>query len=260
MLDSGDVDAVVTTVPHYLHPEMAHRRAASAASTCWWRSRPASTPGRSSKLLDLAAAHPELTTAIMFNQRTNPLYQDLRELVAGGELGKLRHTSWIITTWWRPQGYYDQSALARHLGRRGRRRPGQPGTPPARPVAVDLRRAEVGVRQARLRLPARHRRRGRGDRCRRLRRRRHRDVHHLHPRPARHRPPGDPAGRRARSWSRTPRRSPITRLSAPEQELSEGMDMADVMRIFTGGADTSDLMTTTTDAPTSRAGASSTRP
>ena len=38
----------------------------------------------------------------------------------------------------------------------------------------------------------------------------------------------------------------ITKLSAPEQELSKKMDMADVMRIFTGSADTSDLMTTTT--------------
>ena len=26
-----------------------------------------------------------------------------------GELGALRHTSWIITTWWRPQAYYNQS-------------------------------------------------------------------------------------------------------------------------------------------------------
>lgn len=42
------------------------------------------------------------------------------------------------------------------------------------------------------------------------------------------------------------RRVTVTRLSAPEQELSRGMDMSDVMRIFAGGADTSDLMSTTT--------------
>src|SRR5699024_219837 len=29
--------------------------------------------------------------------------------IDSGELGALRHTSWIITSWWRPQGYYDQS-------------------------------------------------------------------------------------------------------------------------------------------------------
>src|SRR5690625_6542196 len=45
----------------------------------------------------------------MFNQRTNPVYTDLKALIDSGELGALRHTSWIITSWWRPQGYYDQS-------------------------------------------------------------------------------------------------------------------------------------------------------
>lgn len=38
----------------------------------------------------------------------------------------------------------------------------------------------------------------------------------------------------------------VTRLTAPEQELSRGMDMADVMRLFTGGADLSTLMSTET--------------
>ena len=70
-------------------------------------------------MLDAAAAHPDLTTAIMFNQRTNPLYRSLRELIGSGELGALRHTSWIITTWWRPQGYYDQSAWRATWGGEG---------------------------------------------------------------------------------------------------------------------------------------------
>ena len=46
---------------------------------------------------------------MFFNQRTNPLYVDLKALIESGELGALRHTSWIITNWWRPQGYYNQS-------------------------------------------------------------------------------------------------------------------------------------------------------
>ena len=51
----GDVDAVVTTIPHYLHPEMGDRRARRAASTPWSRSRPASTPSRSAELIAFAA-------------------------------------------------------------------------------------------------------------------------------------------------------------------------------------------------------------
>ena len=60
------------------------------------------------RLLDVAATKPELTFAIMFNQRTNPLYVDLATSSRAASSGELRHTNWIITTWWRPQGYYDQ--------------------------------------------------------------------------------------------------------------------------------------------------------
>jgi predicted dehydrogenase len=45
LINSGDVDAVVTTVPHYLHPRWASTRS-STASTPSWRSRSASTPSR----------------------------------------------------------------------------------------------------------------------------------------------------------------------------------------------------------------------
>ena len=108
MLDSGDVDAVVTTVPHYLHPEMTIAAIGKGIHTL--TEKPAGVYTKQvQEMNDFAAAHPETTFAIMFNQRTNPVYTDLKALISSGELGKLRHTSWIITTWWRPQGYYDQS-------------------------------------------------------------------------------------------------------------------------------------------------------
>jgi predicted dehydrogenase len=66
-----------------------------------------------------AASRPELSFAIMFNQRNNPLYRRLKEIVDNGEIGAIRHTSWIITTWWRPQGYYDQSAWRATWGGEG---------------------------------------------------------------------------------------------------------------------------------------------
>ena len=39
----------------------------------------------------------------------NPLYQKVKNIVESGEIGDIRRTNWIITKWWRPQGYYDQS-------------------------------------------------------------------------------------------------------------------------------------------------------
>lgn len=108
MLESGDVDAIVTTVPHYLHPEMgieALKRNIHALVE-----KPAGVYTKQVKELnEFAATKPDVKFAIMFNQRTNPLYQKVKEIIDNGEIGNIRRTNWMITTWWRPQGYYNQS-------------------------------------------------------------------------------------------------------------------------------------------------------
>ena len=118
MLKSGEVDAVVTCVPHYLHPKMgidALQRGIHALVE-----KPAGVYTRQVEELNtFAASKRELTFAIMFNQRNNPLYRVIKEIVDSGAIGKIRHTSWIITTWWRPQGYYDQSAWRATWGGEG---------------------------------------------------------------------------------------------------------------------------------------------
>jgi UDP-N-acetyl-2-amino-2-deoxyglucuronate dehydrogenase len=109
MMESGVVDAIVTCVPHYLHPEMgieALKRNIHALVE-----KPAGVYTKQVRELnEFAATKPELTFGIMFNQRTNPLYQKVKEIIDNGEIGAIRRTNWIITTWWRPQGYYDSSA------------------------------------------------------------------------------------------------------------------------------------------------------
>lgn len=108
MLESGHVDAVVTCVPHYLHPEMgieALKRDIHALVE-----KPAGVYTKQvQELNDYAATKPELTFGIVFNQRSNPLYQKVKEIIDNGEIGDIRRTNWLITTWWRPQGYYEQS-------------------------------------------------------------------------------------------------------------------------------------------------------
>jgi predicted dehydrogenase len=118
LLAGGDVDAVITAVPHYLHPEMGI--AALQAGIHALVEKPAGVYTRQvAELNAYAAEHPELTFGIMFNQRNNPLYRRLKEIVDNGEIGAIRHTSWIITTWWRPQGYYNQSAWRATWGGEG---------------------------------------------------------------------------------------------------------------------------------------------
>lgn len=109
LLESGDVDAVVTTVPHYLHTEIG--KAALNRDIHALLEKPADIYAEKVKeISDLAASKPELTFGIFFNQRTNPLYQKVKALIDDGEIGQIRRTNWIITTWWRPQAYYDQSS------------------------------------------------------------------------------------------------------------------------------------------------------
>ncbi|WP_407271864.1 Gfo/Idh/MocA family protein [Radiobacillus sp. PE A8.2] len=109
MLESGNVDAIVTCVPHYLHPEMgigSIKRDIHALIE-----KPAGVYTKQVKELnDFAATKPDVLFGIMFNQRTNKLYQKVKEIVDSGDIGNIRRTNWIITSWWRPQGYYEQSA------------------------------------------------------------------------------------------------------------------------------------------------------
>lgn len=244
LLDSGAVDAVVTTVPHYQHPEMA--MAALDRGIHVLVEKPAGVYTQQVKtMLDAAASKPELTTAIMFNQRTNELYKDLRELVQGGELGKLRHTSWIITTWWRPQGYYDQSQWRATWGGEGggvlvNQAPHQLdlwqwicGVPKSvfAKLAFGFRRDIAVEDEVTAVVDFGDGATGTFITC----------THDL---------PGTDRleilldqGKIVVDGSAS---VTITRLTEPEQELSKGMDMSDVMKLFTGEADMAKLMSTTT--------------
>jgi predicted dehydrogenase len=118
MLDSGKVDAVVTTVPHYLHPQVGID--ALSRDIHVLVEKPAGVyTTQVAQLNAFAATKPHLTFGIMFNQRNNPLYRRIKQIVADGEIGAIRRTNWIITTWWRPQGYYDQSAWRATWGGEG---------------------------------------------------------------------------------------------------------------------------------------------
>lgn len=118
LLDSGDADAVVTCVPHYDHPAVAIAAIERGVPTLV--EKPAAVHTAQVEHLNaVALAHPEVPFAIMFNQRNNPLFRRIHELVTGGEIGEVLRSTWIITTWWRPQGYYDQSAWRATWGGEG---------------------------------------------------------------------------------------------------------------------------------------------
>lgn len=118
MVNSGKVDAVITTVPHYLHHEIAIYCLEHGMNVLV--EKPAGVRAKDVMAMNKCAAeHPDVAFGIMFNQRTNKLYQKIKEIVASGELGEIRRTNWIINTWWRPDSYYQQSAWRATWGGEG---------------------------------------------------------------------------------------------------------------------------------------------
>ncbi|MDD7738451.1 MAG: Gfo/Idh/MocA family oxidoreductase [Fusicatenibacter sp.] len=108
MLESGDIDAVVIATPHKLHPVVAE--AGFAAGLHVLTEKPAGIDTASVKRMNEAAKKSGKIFGIMYNQRTNPLFQELRKSVQSGKLGELKRMVWIINNWYRTQAYYDSGA------------------------------------------------------------------------------------------------------------------------------------------------------
>lgn len=108
MLDSGLIDAAIVAVPHYDHPKYAME--------CFKRGlhvmveKPAGVFTKQVREMNEAAKKSNVIFGMMFNQRTDPVYRKMRELVQSGSLGAIRRTNWVITGWYRPQAYYDSGA------------------------------------------------------------------------------------------------------------------------------------------------------
>lgn len=105
MLKSGLVDAVEIATPHYFHPPIAIDCFNYGVNVI--SEKPAGVYTKQVEEMMEAAKKSGKAFGMMFNQRTNPMYQKMREMVQNGELGNLIRCVWIITDWYRTQSYYD---------------------------------------------------------------------------------------------------------------------------------------------------------
>ena len=108
MMDSGLVDAILVAVPHYDHPRLSIMGMKKGLHVMC--EKPAGVYTKQVKEMNAVAAECNVKFGMMFNQRTNCMYRKLREIVQSGIYGEIRRTSWIITTWYRTQNYYDSGA------------------------------------------------------------------------------------------------------------------------------------------------------
>ena len=105
MMDSGLIDSVLVSVPHYDHPKFAIMAMEKGLHVLI--EKPAGVYTKQVLEMNECAKKHDVKFGIMMNQRTNCIYRKMREIVQSGELGEIRRTNWLITNWYRSQAYYD---------------------------------------------------------------------------------------------------------------------------------------------------------
>ena len=105
MIDSGVCDTVIVATPHYFHSPIAIYAFEKGKNVL--TEKPAGVYTKQVEEMNAAAKKSGKVFGIMYNQRTNPKFQKMREIVQSGELGELKRCIWIITNWYRTQAYYD---------------------------------------------------------------------------------------------------------------------------------------------------------
>ena len=107
LIASGEVDAVVIATPHFDHTTLGS--AALAAGLHVLVEKPLSVhKADCDRLIAAYHARPKASQVFgaMFNQRTDPHFAKVRELIVSGELGEVRRVNWIVTDWFRTETYY----------------------------------------------------------------------------------------------------------------------------------------------------------
>lgn len=97
-------DAVLIATPHYFHTSIGI--AALEAGYHVLVEKPISAHKADCERLIAAHKDKSLVFAAMFQQRTDPQYKKIKQLVDEGELGRFLRISWIITEWFRTDAYY----------------------------------------------------------------------------------------------------------------------------------------------------------
>jgi len=110
LFDKSELEAVIIAVPHYAHTPIAIEAFKRGLHVLC--EKPIAVHVNDAKKMvdayeEARLIKPDLIFAIMFQERTYPFHRKLKDLIEGGELGRLTRVSWINTQWFRSQLYYD---------------------------------------------------------------------------------------------------------------------------------------------------------
>jgi predicted dehydrogenase len=106
-LRASETDAVLVATPHYSHTAIGIMALETGRHVLV--EKPISVHKADAERLLAAHRDADQIFAAMFNQRTDPFFLKLRQLVKSGDLGAIRRVNWTITNWFRTEAYYQSS-------------------------------------------------------------------------------------------------------------------------------------------------------
>jgi predicted dehydrogenase len=105
LIRSGNVDAVLIATPHYDHTTIGIDAFENGLHVLV--EKPISVhKADAQRLIDAYEKAGDRKFQAMFQMRTVPVFTKMKELIDAGEIGDIQRTSWIVTTWFRPEAYY----------------------------------------------------------------------------------------------------------------------------------------------------------
>lgn len=110
LLAEAKLDAVTIATPHYQHTPIAIHAFESGVNVL--TEKPLAVHVNDAQLMIDAyekarEKNPLLVFGIMFQERTVAAYKKIKDIIEGGELGQLTRVTWINTSWFRSQSYYN---------------------------------------------------------------------------------------------------------------------------------------------------------
>lgn len=110
LLDKSGLEAILIATPHYDHTTISI--AAFEKGVHVLCEKPIAVHVNDAKKTIAAyekakELNPKIIFGIMFQERTYPFHKKIKDILEGGELGKLIRATWINTKWFRSQLYYD---------------------------------------------------------------------------------------------------------------------------------------------------------
>ena len=107
MLEAGGIEAALVATPHFSH--VAICAAAIKAGLHVLVEKPLAVHKADCERLLAVPRKPGQLFGLILNQRTDPVFQAIRDCVRGGRLGRVQPVHWTVTDWFRTDAYYASS-------------------------------------------------------------------------------------------------------------------------------------------------------